>query len=275
MEGMSKTYLFVPGNSEKKILRAISSTADAVIIDLEDAVIPEEKEKARTIVYDMLKDKVVKKQIYIRVNSCQTTWWKNDLALTKKLPQLQGIMLPKSESAQDIDKITTEIFENHEIIPLIESAKGVHNFDQIVMASRQIKRVAFGSVDFALDLNVEWTEEGTERLYAMGKICLQSRALGLEPPIDAVFPILDQQQAFEKDILLGKKIGFFGKLIIHPKQIESVHTLYAPSKEKILWSEQIIQLFENKEHGGAVTLDGKLIDLPIYLLAKRLLANSV
>lgn len=268
---MALTYLFIPGSSEKKILKGLTTTADAVIIDLEDAVLPEDKEIARKLVYEIIQKNTFQAKLYVRINSCQTAWWQDDLKLLCSLPAIQGFMLPKSEQAEQIQAVARYLTEEQELIPLIESAKGVHYVDVIINASSKIKRLAFGSVDYALDMNVEWTKEGMERMYAMNALCIKSRAYDLEPPIDAVFPVLDDEIAYEQDILMGKQTGFWGKLVIHPKQIDPVKRLYKPSIEKVIWSQKVIDLYEQTAHGGAATLDGKLIDLPVYLLAKRLL----
>ena len=134
--------------------------------------------------------------------------------------------------------------------------------------------MAFGSVDFALDLGVDWSEDGVERSYAMSKLVLASRALGLEPPIDAVFPVIDNKESFISDTKKGKQVGFYGKLVIHPKQIEWVNEVYTPSESQIEWCTKVINVYENLKNEGAIDLDGKLIDRPVYLLAKRLVATK-
>lgn len=268
---MTLTYLFIPGISEKKILKGLTTSADAIIIDLEDAVLPEDKEKARKLVYEMIQQYHFQAKLYVRINSCQTKWWEDDLKLLNSLTAIQGFMLPKSENPQEIQAVAAYLNDWQELLPLIESAKGINCLDTILTASPKIKRIAFGSVDYALDINVEWTTEGKERLHAMNEICIKSRAYDLEPPIDAVFPILDDEESYEEDILLGKQLGFWGKLVIHPNQIAPIKKLYQPPLEKIEWSKKVIDLYEQTSHDGTATLNGKIIDLPIYLLAKRTL----
>ena len=269
---MVVSYLFIPGNSLKKLQKGLESKSDAVIIDLEDAVLPVDKYAAREQVVEILNAGLVKGQpkIYVRINSFQTEWCIDDLVAITSIPLVAGIMLPKSEDKESIKVVSEYLTEGQELIPLIETAKGVYYFQDIVTASSRIKKAAFGSVDYALDLGVEWTEKGEERRYAMGVLPVASRALGLDPPIDAVFPIIQNNDAFLLDAKIGKEAGFYGKLIIHPKHIELVKEVYEPSEEQIVWSRKVIELFESNTHQGAIQLDGKLIDLPIYLLAKRI-----
>lgn len=269
---MVVSYLFIPGNSLKKLQKGLESKSDAVIIDLEDAVLPIDKYTAREQVVEVLNSGLVKGQpkVYVRINSFQTEWCIDDLVAISSIPVVAGIMLPKSEDSESIKVVSQYLTEGQELIPLIETAKGVFYFQDIVTASSKIKKAAFGSVDYALDLGVEWTEKGEERRYAMGVLPVASRALGLDPPIDAVFPIIQNNEAFLLDANIGKEEGFYGKLIIHPKHIELVKEVYKPSEEQITWSKKVIELYESNTHQGAIQLDGKLIDLPIYLLAKRI-----
>jgi citrate lyase subunit beta / citryl-CoA lyase len=273
---MEKVYLFAPGNSERKIQKALSINSDAIIIDLEDAVVAEEKEKAREIVCSILNNKElerIKSKIYVRINSIKTPWFFDDINAIKNLHRLDGIMIPKSEDKTSIILAADLINREIEILPLIESAAGVSNIKEVLSSHRYVKKVAFGSVDFALDLGVDWSEKGIERTYAMSKIVLASRAVGAEPPIDAVFPIIDDKESFIADTQKGRQVGFYGKLVIHPKQIDWVKEVYVPSNHQVEWSKKVINIYERAENSGAVDLDGKLIDKPVYLLAKRLLSS--
>lgn len=274
---MERVYLFAPGSSEKKILKALELGVDAVIIDLEDAVVSSEKEKARQLVYTILNSPEIEdcqSKIYVRINSHKTPWFFEDIELIKKVNRLEGVMIPKSEDRTTISLAAELLNRDIEIIPLIESAVGVNNIDEVLIAHPSVRKVAFGSVDFALDIGVEWTEDGLERIHAMGKIVLASRALGVEPPIDAVFPIIENKDSFLEDAKKGKQIGFYGKMVIHPKQIDWVQEVYRTNQKQIEWSKKVIDVFETAEHKGAIDLDGKLIDLPVYLLAKRLIAGN-
>lgn len=273
---MEKVYLFTPGDNEKKIQKALESAADAIIIDLEDAVMADKKDYARSIVYSILtQQKYIMPKVYVRINSLITPWFFEDLKMLQNLRHLDGVMIPKSEDKEPICHTAKMLKDDCEIIPLIESAEGVVNLEGILENNKLIKKVAFGSVDFSLDIGTEWTEEGIERSYAMSRIVLLSKVFGADPPIDAVFPVINDRESFIKDTQKGKQIGFYGKMVIHPKQIEWVNEIYNPSLKQIEWSQKVIQTYENSLNQGAVDLDGKLIDRPVYLLAKRILASSL
>lgn len=274
---MEKVYLFAPGNSEKKIVKALSSHTDAVIIDLEDAVMSGEKEKARQLVYTVLNSperEESQSKVFVRINSIKTPWFFEDIKMIKGINKLDGIMIPKSEDRTVVTLAAELLNRDVEMIPLIESATGVLKIEEILRSHKSVRKVAFGSVDFALDIGVDWSEEGIERAYAMSQIVLASRAHGAESPIDAVFPVMDNKESFIADTKKGKQIGFYGKMVIHPKQIDWVKEVYTPNPNQIEWSKRVIEVFEQDHHTGAIDLDGKLIDLPVYLLAKRLVAAN-
>lgn len=274
---MEKVYLFAPGNSERKIKKALHLGADAVIIDLEDAVVSSDKEKARQLVNTILNSPEIEdcqSKIFVRINSHKTPWFFEDIQMIKNVFRLDGIMIPKSEDRTTITLAAELLNRDIEIIPLIESAAGVYKIEEVLVSHQAVRKVAFGSVDFALDLGIEWSEEGLERDHAMSTIVLASRALGAEPPIDAVFPVIENKDSFVADTKKGKQIGFFGKMVIHPKQMNWVKEVYSPNEKQIEWSKKVIDVFETAEHKGAIDLDGKLIDLPVYLLAKRLIASN-
>ncbi|WP_010530068.1 HpcH/HpaI aldolase/citrate lyase family protein [Lentibacillus jeotgali] len=269
------TYLFVPGDNNKKIIKALESNAGAVIIDLEDGVNPEQKTKARDIILEIEKEYPIllsDKKLWIRVNPENTPWHEDDLSIIKQMSSINGIMLPKCEKVETIQAVAKKLSVK-EVIPLIESASGVLKTKELIESHQLVKKVAFGSVDFAYDIAAEWTLSGIERRYAMSQIVLLSRAANGEPPIDAVFPRVDEKESFKKDAFFGKQIGFFGKLVIHPKQTAWVKEIYTPTKEEIEWYKSIVSTYENANNKGAIALNGKLIDLPVYLLAKRYLEN--
>lgn len=269
---MHLTYLFAPGDSARKICKAFESQADAVIIDLEDGVALSQKETARKVllqtVQELRKEQRLQKYFYVRCNSAKSTFIREDLAAIKELNPA-GIMLPKFENADEVESIIS-VLGDIEILPLIESVAGICCLRKSAFLPPQIKRVAFGAVDYALDIGADWSVGGAERQFAMSEIVFNSRALNLESPVDAVFPVLDNPAAFENDIQTGKQWGFFGKMIIHPKQIESVRQAYLVSDDEYSRALRIIEKYESNEDLGALELEGKLIDLPVYLKAKKI-----
>ncbi|MEF3310737.1 CoA ester lyase [Paenibacillus sp. GYB004] len=268
---MSLVYLFTPGDSRIKLEKAAGSDTDVVIIDLEDGVSAADKTFARQQTYAFLEEKRREasrnKPFVIRCNPANSPHFAEDMRLVRECGVV-GVMIPKCEGAEEL-RAANEAAPLAELIPLIESARGVQQMEEIGTASDRIGKVAFGAVDFALDIGAGWSESGEERLYAMGRIVLLSRVAGLEPPIDAVFPLLDAKESFIKDAKLGKQVGFYGKMIIHPRHIEWVRDAYQIPKEELEWCRNAVRLYESMPSGGSVKLDGKLIDMPVYVNAKR------
>jgi citrate lyase subunit beta/citryl-CoA lyase len=272
---VSLVYLFAPGDSERKLEKALQSAAAVVIIDLEDGVAESAKAAARETVAQTLSSSRTAasplRPIVLRINSVDSPHFAADLELSAAVG-VDGVMLPKCEGTEGI-RMVSEAMPGVEILPLLETVAGIHNLPQIIEGSNgTVRRVAFGAVDYALDLGVEWSAEGEERRYAMGHIVFLSRALQLAAPIDAVFPVLNDDAGFLRDAQLGKQMGFGGKMIIHPRHIEAVRQVYRPSQDKLDWCETAVRLYEESNGTGALKLDGQLIDLPVYKEAKRLLA---
>lgn len=272
---MFLTYLFVPGDSARKITKALGSEADAVIIDLEDAVARDQKVAARATVRETIDELrragTLQKPFYLRCNSVATPFFAEDMALAKELAP-NGIVLAKCESSADVQAVTEALGEI-EVLPLIESVAGVHWLMRSDALPPQVKRVSFGAVDYALDLGAQWSVTGEERRFAMGQLVFFSRVLQLEPPADAVFPLLSDAGAYEADTKLGKQIGFYGKMVIHPAQLETVRTTYSFTDEERQWAERVVEQYEAR-NTGAFELDGELIDLPVYLKARKIVASG-
>lgn len=269
---MLKSYLFTPGDHRRKIEKALSGNADAVIVDFEDGVAEASKDVAREVAGELLSaqsraHEPAHKPVFIRTNSVGSPHFKNDMDVLGDYA-IEGVMLAKCERSDDVLALR-EFFPRGEIIPLIESALGVRNLEQILNADAAVSKLAFGAVDFALDLGIPWSLEGVERRYAMGALVLKSRALGKEPPIDAVFPVLDNQEQFKQDFEVGQRMGFHGKMAIHPRQVEWIHELTSLPPEELDWFERIVCAYEAGSSSGSMKLDGKLIDLPVYLHAKQ------
>lgn len=283
--GPLRTALFVPGNRPDRVDKAVKTDADAVIIDLEDAVALSEKEASRSKVRDKILEHAERK-IIVRVNSFDSPFFKGDLAevITGNLACL---MVPKVESAADVREINEHLLKVEKekgmvegavsIIPLIESAGAVQNIFQIATektAPSRIYCVALGAADYTLDMGIEITREGAELSYPRARIAVASRAAGIEPPLDTPFMMdLKDIEALKNDAGRAKQLGFQGKLCIHPNQIEPCHAIFSPTKEEILYAERVVQVFEEaeKEGSAAIQLDGKFIDYAVVERAKRIL----
>jgi len=262
--------LFVPADRPDRAAKALQGPAGCVILDLEDGVAPDDKTAARAHLPALLQTRPEEKRILVRCNAIGTAGFAADAAALRSLP-VDGVMLPKCESASDIDAFADAVPQG-EIVPLIETALGVLRLEEIATASPRVRQAAFGSVDFGLDLGTGWTPEGDERLHAMGRIALLSRALRLEPPIDAVFPVLDDVEAFRADARKGRRIGFGSKMVIHPRQVEWLAELYRPSDAEREWCRRAVAAYEAAGAAGALTVDGRLVDRPVYLRARQILA---
>ncbi len=283
--GPLRTALFVPGNRPDRVDKAVKTSADAVIIDLEDAVALTEKEASRSKVRDKILEHAERK-IIVRVNSLDSPFFQGDL--TEVITgNLACLMVPKVESAAHVREINENLLKVEKekgivegsvsIIPLIESAGAVQNIFQIVTEKTEPSRiycVAFGSADYTLDMGIEITREGTELSYPRSRIAVASRAARIEPPLDTPFMMdLKDMEALKIDAGRAKQLGFQGKLCIHPNQIEPCHAIFSPTKEEILYAERVVQVFEEAEKEGSavILLDGKFIDYPVAERARRIL----
>lgn len=270
-----RSLLFVPGNNEKLIAKAENLSADIIIYDLEDAVSLEEKETARNLVKQALTN--TSKSIFVRINAIGTDYFEEDVhAITQvKTSALKGIVLPKSNRSADVETLEIllhklEAPQSIKIIPLLESALGVHNAVEIGGTFERVQRLAFGSVDFALDIQATLTKEGTELLYARSQIVMASRVQNLQPPIDTVFIDFKDTDGLLSESQMVKNLGFGSKLAIHPDQIEIINETFSPSQEEIEEAKRIMEIVKN--NGTAVfQLDGKMIDEPIIKKAERIL----
>ncbi|MBT2569413.1 CoA ester lyase [Planococcus sp. ISL-110] len=277
----ARSYLFVPATNPSIIKKAVSSMADIVIVDLEDAVALSEKQAARRVMKEALAAHQHEQKIIVRINGLDTDLWEGDLeiAITNGAA---GIMIPKAEDPQGIQKVSNKIREisgdkdeTFEMIPLIESAKGVQSAYAIASADSLVSVLAFGSIDFSLDIDCELTPEGLELLYARSQLVIASKAAGIGSPIDAVYPDLRDEEGLKKQTGFAKQLGFKAKLIIHPKQLDVVHQVFSPSKEELTLASEIVEAFEKAEESGiaSIKIGGQFVDYPVYKKAKRILRN--
>ncbi|MCX7170053.1 MAG: CoA ester lyase [Proteobacteria bacterium] len=262
----ARSFLFVPGNRPERFDKACQAGADCVIIDLEDAVAPPDKLMAREAVRQWL---APGKEVFVRLNGADTDWFDDDLELMG-LPGLAGIVLPKAESREQIDAVRSDMKLPLPIIPLIETASGLWHCAQIA-ASPGVVRLAFGSVDFQLDLGISGDHE--ELLFARSQLVLVSRVKGLLPPVDGVTVALDDEAALAADIRRARNLGFGGKLCIHPKQVAPINAGFRPQAAELAWARQVVEAARNSGD-NAVRLEGKLIDRPVIERARALIANE-
>ena len=258
------SYLFVPGSRPDRFDKAMGAGADVVIIDLEDAVSPVDKDSARAAVAAWLSPE---NPICLRINTADTEWFASDLALCAH-PGVAAVMLPKAAQVADIERLRKA--GAHRVLPLIESAQGFANLSALV-AAEGVERLAFGSIDFAVDLGIEGDDRELD--YFRSQLVLASRLAGIAAPIDGVTTAIDDPLVLQSETLRGRRFGFGAKLCIHPAQLSVVHASYLPQAAEVDWAERVLVAAAGSQ-GAAVAVDGKMVDRPVILKAERILARA-
>lgn len=260
------SYLFVPGDREDRFEKACASAADAVIIDLEDAVAPHSKAIAREKVERWLNDGG---KAYVRINGADTQWFAEDLRLLNA-SGLEGIMLPKSEAPEPIEKLASAMKDDIPLVLLIETAQGLLRAPELARL-RGVSRLAFGSVDFQLDCGIPDDDMGLA--YARAQLVLASAAARVAPPVDGVTTEMDDLDVLRRETERARRLGFGGKLCIHPRQLDVVNEGFAASPEDVAQAREILEVVAASGNLGAARHRGKLIDRPIFEWAKRIMAR--
>ena len=286
---MNRSFLFAPGNVPRRVEKALTLDADAVILDLEDSVGAAEKAATRAPVAQALV-RARRPRAYVRVNAPSTSWCYRDLVETVR-PGLDGVMVPKIESAADlhaIDWLLAALEREQglaegslDLMPIIETAAGMQRIDRILQARSlrpyrapwRVKRVAFGAADYGHDVGLSPTLDEPELADARARVVLASRAAGLEGPLDSPWFHFKETAAFARALERSRRSGFQGRLCVHPDQIAAVNAAYLPSAEEIAAAERIVAAFRDAESRGAaaIQVDGQMIDYPVAHRAQALL----
>lgn len=263
-----RSFLFVPGMRPERFGKALACGADTVIVDLEDAVAEADKAEARAHVSQAASAFAASAtRVLLRINGFGTPWFDDDLALLSA-GGIDGIVLPKAECATALLEVTRAT--DKPILPIIESALGVWQVIDVAQAPG-VERLIFGSVDYELDLDCAGSWDAL--LYARSRIVLASRVAALLPPVDGVTVTLDDTAQLAADASRARQLGFGGKLCIHPKQIAQVNASFSPGEEELAQARKLVEAFE-RAGGGAVSVDGRMVDLPVLLKARRQLAMA-
>lgn len=261
------SYLFVPGNRPERFAKAGASGAHAVIVDLEDAVSPRDKEAARAAVQAALQ---TSQPVHVRINGADTEWFHDDVDMCRAAGRrIAGIMIPKAERTDDLAWVASRVGEQVPLLPLIETAQGMWNAEAIACQAG-VQRLAFGSIDFQVDLGING--DGDELLYFRSQLVLVSRVAGIMAPLDGVTTAIDDEQRLQADTLKAYRLGFGGKLCIHPRQVETVNACFRPGSEETEWARRVLEAAAGAG-GAAVSVDGKMVDKPVLLRAQAILAR--
>lgn len=281
---LRRSMMFVPGNNPGMLQNAGIYGADAIIMDLEDAVAVSEKDAARHLVYEALKSIKYPCEVAVRINHISTPYGRDDLDLILAA-QPDLIRLPKAEQAadiQEIDAIITAAEEKHgfaagsiRMMAAIESARGLRNAYDIATASPRMVALAIGGEDFVADLKTNRTKDGKELFVPRGELVLAARAAGVDA-IDTVFSNVNDDEGFIREATMIKELGFDGKSVINPRQIKLLHQIYTPQEQEIAKARQILAAYRDAvaRKAGVVALNGKMIDTPVVARAQRILAYA-
>ena len=277
---MRRSMLFLPGNTPNIIVNGEILGADAVILDLEDAVAPAEKDSARVLVRNAISRMGFGRcEVIVRINSIDTPYWKKDLdAIMPVKPSL--IMPPKTGCAEDVRRVDAYMTEVEArlgmpqggigLIPLIETALGVENAYQIASASPRVKAIFLGGEDLTADLQCKRTKAGNEIFYARSRMVCAARAAGVDV-YDTPFTDVNDDEGIYEDARLAKSLGFTGKSSISPRHVAAINEVFSPSEAEIEYAYEVMEAIRiGKEQGkGAVALRGKMIDAPIVARARQ------
>ena len=258
-----RSWLFAPGHNEKLLRQVFDVGADMVLLDLEDAVPPDIKDRARAMVAVV----AAERPCWVRVNRARTETGERDLE--KVAGSVLGLRIPKVESAADVAWVS----ERAPGVPLdctIESARGVLAAFEIASAPA-CALLSYGGLDLAADLGIAGGDQ--ETLYARSYLVLAARAAGKPPPSDGVYPMLDDDAGLRQETEAAKRLGFFGKSAIHPRQVPIIHQVFAPTPEEVAWAKDVLAAFERAGGAATRTAGGEFVDVPVAEKARRILSS--
>lgn len=266
------TWLFVPGSRADRFARAAGSGADEVIVDLEDAVAPEAKVAARDQVASWLDGHG---SAWVRINGLGTPWHQSDLAATGACDGLRGVVVPKAEDRDSLRAVREALPAGVHVLALVESALGLHRAADIA-CSGAVDRLAFGAIDFAVDIGAEESDEAM--LFARSALVVASRVGSLPPPVDGVTVSTSVDAESRRAAARAQALGFGGKLCIHPRQVRPVAEGFQPTAAQVAWATRVLQATGGDLTGatdrGALNVDGHMVDRPVILRAQSIVSRA-
>ena len=279
MQRLRRTMMFVPGNNPGMMQDAFIYGPDSIMLDLEDSVTMAEKDTARLLVHNALKTiDYGNTEMVVRINPLNTPYGKKDIEAVVKAG-VHVIRMPKTETADEVREVEAEIervekeigcLGRTQIMAAIESTLGVINAYDIAVASKRMMGIALGAEDYSANLKTQRSPEGTELLLARQTIVVAARAAGIDA-LDTVYSNLNDMETFRKEVELIKQLGFDGKSIINPRQIEVVNEVFAPKEKDIQKALTILAAIKEAEErgSGVIAVNGKMVDRPVVIRAQR------
>jgi len=285
MPSLRRSLLFMPGDSRRKVEKSTQLPADSIVLDLEDAVAPDNKATARQIARESLANlDFGPRERLVRVNAWPSGHLQADVTETIA-GRPDGYIIPKVDSAEDLraarDFIAAQAVRTGldpaavALLAIVETAKGVMNLREIAQLGAPLQALIFGADDLAADIGALRTPSSLEVLYARSAVVIAAAANGLQP-IDIVFFDLNDLTGLEEECRFGRQLGYIGKMVIHPRQLEVVNRAFSPTSEEIARAHRILQAAQEHAAGGlgAFALDGRMVDGPIIKQAERVIARA-
>ncbi len=261
---MATTYLFVPATRPDRIEKALATTADVVIIDLEDAVAPEKKISARRHLSEM----TLSRRAYVRINDAGSDYFTDDVAFVTSCEWICGVIISKVQSRSDVTRFFELVGRDVVVEALIESSRGVGAVDEI--AHSGVNRLILGSADFSSELGVEVSEQLLA--YPRSRMVVASAAAGIASPVDGPTLEWSDLERVENDAVAARRLGMGAKLCVHPTQLPIVAAVFTPTTADRQWAKEVVEAFEQCG-GGVTSLRGEMIDAPVVARARRILES--
>jgi citrate lyase subunit beta / citryl-CoA lyase len=283
-----RTALFVPADRPERIAKAVAQPTDAVVVDFEDAVADSAKESARATAVRAIGGVAdPHPHLMVRVNAADTPWFADDVAaLEPVLDTLAAVVLPMTTTAEDVllleQRLTTAggrraTTNDVRIVPIVETAAGVLAAREIAAASDRVETLLFGAADLSTELQVEATAKGEELLHARSHVVLAAAAAGVSRPVDGPYLRLDDLTGLGRSTEHARALGFAGKAVIHPSQLDTVASVLAPTAEEVRWARNVDEAFTAAERDGRASIrldDGTFVDYPVARRARAILTEA-